>query len=87
MTLLLSTMRDQIHAILDVTIAYAGETPTMWGFLCGKVEEIHVRVRAIPLEDRLVGDFGNDKAFRRHFARWLKTLWADKDQKLEELLG
>jgi 1-acyl-sn-glycerol-3-phosphate acyltransferase len=87
MTFLLSSMRDQIHAILDVTIAYRGEAPTMWGFLCGHTEEIRVRVRSIPVEEHLVGDYGKEKEFRRHFTGWLKTLWAEKDEGLKGLLG
>jgi 1-acyl-sn-glycerol-3-phosphate acyltransferase len=87
MTFLLSSMRDQVHAILDVTIAYHEETPTTWGFLCGKPEGIRVRVRSIPVEEHLLGDYGKDKNFRRRFSGWLKTLWAEKDEALGGLLG
>ena len=87
MTFLLSSMREEIRNILDVTIAYPGGTPTMWGFLCGQAKEIRVRVREIPVTEELVGDFGKDKAFRRHFTTWQKELWKEKDRELEGLLG
>lgn len=87
MTFLLSSMGEEIHSILDVTIAYPQGTPTMWGFLCGDAEDIRVRVKEIPVEDDLVGDFGKDKAFRRRFTHWQKDLWAEKDRELETLLG
>jgi 1-acyl-sn-glycerol-3-phosphate acyltransferase len=87
MTFLLSSMREEVRSVLDVTIAYPQGTPTMWGFLCGECREIRVRVRSIPVEEELVGDFGKDKTFRRSFTAWQKSWWAEKDKELEELLG
>lgn len=86
MTFLLASMAEEIHAVLDVTIAYPGGTPTMWGFLCGEAEVIRVRINPIPLTDELVGDYGNDKSFRRRFISWQKELWARKDEELGGLL-
>ncbi len=87
MTFLLSSMKDEIDLILDVTIAYPGGTPTMWEFLCGSSEEVRVRVKGIPVGEELSGDFGKDKAFRRRFMAWQKDWWAQKDEELGELLG
>lgn len=84
---ILSSMRAELHSILDVTIAYPGGTPTMWDFLCGRAEEIRVRVREIPVAAELVGDFGTDRAYRRLFTGWLRELWAEKDRELDVLLG
>ena len=39
------------------------------------------------LDDGLVGDFGKDKEYRRRFTGWQKALWAEKDEKMDELLG
>ena len=87
LTFILSAMGERLHAILDVTIAYPGGTPTFWQFLCGEVREIRVRARAIPVEEELLGDYSKDKAFRREFTDWLAGLWAAKDQALAGLLG
>jgi 1-acyl-sn-glycerol-3-phosphate acyltransferase len=87
MTFLLSSMGEEIKSILDVTIAYPQGTPTMWGFLCGEAEDIRVRVKVIPVDEGLVGDYGKDKAFRRRFTDWQKELWTEKDRVLEELIG
>jgi 1-acyl-sn-glycerol-3-phosphate acyltransferase len=87
MTFLLSSMRDEVRSVLDVTIAYPGGTPTMWEFFCGQAKEIRVRVKEIPVTEELVGDFGKDKAFRRHFTTWLKQFWEEKDRELGGLLG
>ena len=87
MTFLLHSMSEEIHSVLDVTIAYPQGTPTMWGFMCGQAGEVFVRVKVIPVDEELKGDFGKDKAFRRRFITWQKDLWAEKDKTLEELLG
>ena len=84
---LLSTMGEEVHSVLDVTIAYTGEAPSLWGFLCGKTREVMVRVDEVPVGPELVGDFREDKAFRRRFTAWLRDLWAAKDGKLTRMSG
>ena len=46
---------DQLHKLVDVTIAYPGGVPSYWDFMCGRVKEIKVRVRFLPIERNLVG--------------------------------
>jgi len=87
MTFLLHSMSEEIHSVLDVTIAYPQGTPTMWGFLCGQAGQVCVRVKEVPVDEELKGDFGRDKAFRRRFISWQKDLWTEKDKTLGELLG
>jgi 1-acyl-sn-glycerol-3-phosphate acyltransferase len=87
LTFLLTAMGGQIPWILDVSIAYPGGIPSYWSFLCGEVEEIRVRVRKVPVEEELLGDFTKDKAFRRAFTNWLNELWLEKDEILGDLLA
>ena len=86
MVFLLSSMKEEVHSVLDVTIAYPGGAPSLWGFLSGGTEEIRVRVREIPVGDELKGDYRTDKAFRRRFTSWQRGIWAEKDQELASLL-
>ncbi len=87
LTFILTAMGDHVSTILDVTIAYPTGTPQLWAFLCGEVREIKVRVRAIPVEESLLGDYAGDKSFRREFTRWLGAVWAEKDEGLAALLA
>jgi 1-acyl-sn-glycerol-3-phosphate acyltransferase len=87
MTFLISSMSEEIHSVLDVTIAYPQGAPTLWGFLCGRAEDIRVRVKEIPVGEEQVGDYWKDKAFRRRFTAWQRELWAEKDRELGTLLG
>jgi 1-acyl-sn-glycerol-3-phosphate acyltransferase len=87
LTFILSAMGERLHAILDVTIAYPGGTPTFWQFLCGEVREIRVRAKTVPVERALLGDYAKDKAFRREFTNWLAGMWAAKDEEMAALLA
>jgi 1-acyl-sn-glycerol-3-phosphate acyltransferase len=41
----LSAMGDVMHAMLDVTIVYAGSTPSLWDLCCGRLRKVVVDVR------------------------------------------
>jgi len=83
----LTSMGEQIHRILDVTIVYPGGARSFWEFLCGNIEEIRVRVRSLPVPPDLIGDYANDKNFRKRFHRWLNALWEEKDRCIAEMLA
>ena len=82
----LTAMGRQIHSILDVTIVYPHGARNLWAFLCGEVPEVKVRVESLPVDAELLGDYFRDKKFRKQFMRWLNTLWAEKDKRMEMLL-
>jgi len=87
LTALFQGMGTRIGSIVDVTIAYPGGTPTFWEFLCGRADEVRVRVEVIPMDPELVGDFAADKEYRRRITGWLSELWTRKDQRMAMLLG
>lgn len=80
--LVLSAMGGQMHRMLDVTIAYPGGIPSFWDFQCGRVREVRVHVRSLPITPELLGDYENDKEYRARFQTWLNGLWQDKDARL-----
>jgi 1-acyl-sn-glycerol-3-phosphate acyltransferase len=80
-------MGEQIHRIVDVTIAYPGGAKTFWQFLCGKVSDITVRVKSFPVDKDLLGDYFNDLEYREQFQEWLNALWEEKDRQIEVLLS
>lgn len=81
----LGSMGDQIQHILDVTIVYAQGPKSFWAFLCGKIPEIRVHVRPLPVTPDLMGDYAGDIDFRRGFQAWLNDLWKEKDRRFETL--
>ncbi len=78
----LSTMGEQLHSILNVTIVYPGGETSFWGFLCGRIGEIRVIVEKIPITDELLGDYIEDKTYQAWFQNWLNGLWEEKDRLL-----
>jgi len=83
----LGAMGDSLNALLDITIVYPGhQQPSFWGFLCGRVEKIQVRVqqKTIP-EEFLNRNYNEDEIFRSNFQQWVTQLWQEKDELIDEL--
>ena len=83
----LTSMGEQLNAILDVTIVYPKNIKNFWAFLCGDIREIKVRVKQLPVTADLLGDYTSDRSFRTRFHRWLNELWKEKDQSIQEMLA
>jgi 1-acyl-sn-glycerol-3-phosphate acyltransferase len=74
--------------MLDVTIAYPEGGGGFWDLACGRVPRIVLEVRRRTLPARnAAGDYTADDEFRGRFQDWLARVWAEKDARLEELLG
>jgi 1-acyl-sn-glycerol-3-phosphate acyltransferase len=84
-------MGDNLHDLLDVTIAYPGGAMGFWDFLCGRVRKVVVDVRRLEIPPELVqglirGDYEVDSDFRKRFQLWLGELWRAKDTRLDGML-
>ena len=80
----LNAMGEHLHKLLDVTICYPKGIPTFWDYISGKVHDIKVRVRVLPIDPNLIGDY-EDPVFKQKFQTWVNQLWLDKDLLLTEL--
>ena len=54
MAVVLCTLGQRLHSILDVTIVYPEGIPGLWTFLCSNSMEIKVRVKQIPVTPELL---------------------------------
>jgi 1-acyl-sn-glycerol-3-phosphate acyltransferase len=86
MAFVFQAMGEQLHSIVDVTIAYPEGAKSFWEFLCGRVGEIKVRVKSYPLSRELLGDYFNDSEYRERFQQWLNDLWEEKDSRIQRML-
>jgi 1-acyl-sn-glycerol-3-phosphate acyltransferase len=86
MAFVLAAMGDQLRYIVDVTIAYPQGVVSFWDFACGRVREIKVRVKTLPVSSQMVGDYLRDMRFKRDFQDWLNRLWLDKDRDIAGML-
>jgi 1-acyl-sn-glycerol-3-phosphate acyltransferase len=87
MAFVLSAMGDKLQQIVDVTIAYPDGVGTFWDFVCGRVKEIKVRVKTLPISNDMMGDYLQDPQFKREFQNWLNRLWQQKDQDLARMIA
>ncbi|MFZ5572807.1 MAG: acyltransferase [Thermodesulfobacteriota bacterium] len=82
----LAAMGEHLHRFVDVTIAYPDGPQSFWDYLCGKVRDIRVQVRSLPITSEMLGDYFNDEQFRMKFQQWLNILWEQKDKCIESLI-
>ena len=78
----LSAMGEQLTSILDVTISYSPRAMGLWDFLCGQVNEVHVKIKPIPVTSEIIGNYSEDGNFREKFQAWMNCLWQEKDHLL-----
>jgi 1-acyl-sn-glycerol-3-phosphate acyltransferase len=81
----LDAMGDALNAMLDVTIVYPNGPYTMMDLIAGRISEIRVHVRELPITADLRGGYETDAAFRDSFQMWVNTLWADKDAQIARM--
>lgn len=87
MAFVLAVMGDKLREVVDVTIAYPQGSVSFWDFACGRVKEVRVRVKTLPINSQIVGDYLKDVRFKRDFQNWLNDLWHQKDQDLSRLIA
>lgn len=79
----LAAMGDQFDKLINVTLSYPDNQEAPFrDFLMGRMTRIRVHIEELPVEGAMVGDYFNDKPFKRGFQQWLNALWAEKDARL-----
>jgi 1-acyl-sn-glycerol-3-phosphate acyltransferase len=68
-------LRSHITAIYDLTIGYEVGVPSLWQYLKGLVQRIHVHVRRFPIEE--LPQSADDLRL------WLLTRWEEKNELLD----
>ncbi len=82
----LAAMGEVFENIIDVTLAYPENTNKPFkDMLMGRMTKIVVRVKVLPVDERVLGDYFNDKPYKRQFQQWLGDVWQEKDQVLQEI--
>lgn len=80
----LDAMGEHLSKVVDVTIHYPDGIPTFVDFICGRVKHVNVRVDIIDVDEKITGDYFNDKEYKISFQRWLNDLWIEKDKKIAQ---
>ena len=76
-------MGEQFHSMLDVTIFYPHGSAPLGGLLMGRIPEIVVEVREVPIPKEFLGkSYLEDSAHREKVQAWVHDLWVAKDQRI-----
>jgi 1-acyl-sn-glycerol-3-phosphate acyltransferase len=81
----LDAMGDALHSILDVTIVYLDGPCNMLDLFAGRVRNVRVQIRELPIDATLRGDIDHDGTVRGRVKAWLAVLWREKDACIEQL--
>jgi lysocardiolipin and lysophospholipid acyltransferase/lysophosphatidic acid acyltransferase/lysophosphatidylinositol acyltransferase len=68
-------LRSHVTAVYDLTIAYEQGVPTLWQYLKGLVQRIHVHVRRFPIEELPKSAVD--------LREWLLSRWDEKNELLD----
>lgn len=83
----LDAMDGALRTLLDVTIVYPGGRPRLIDLITGRVREVRVHARQMPVaEDLLRGDYEGDADYRARFQDWINDLWQQKDARIAAML-
>ncbi|MAL97786.1 MAG: acyltransferase [Alteromonadaceae bacterium] len=82
----LDAMGEMIDTLVNITIVYPDGPPTLWQFLCGRVQHLHMELDTRPIPESVLGPVGEqESAHRNEVKAWLNGLWEEKDARIEEI--
>lgn len=77
----ISTMGKQLTSLIDVTIIYPKGKPSLWQFICRRMDTIKVHVRQLAIPQEFTDHQSmNDPQTQNMFRDWLNQQWAEKDR-------
>ncbi|KAF1006149.1 MAG: putative acyltransferase YihG [Luteibacter sp.] len=83
----IDAMGDAIRDILDVTIVYPDGPSTTMDMIAGRIREVRIHARRLPIPAQMRGDYDADPAFRERFQTWINQLWTEKDARIAAMLA
>lgn len=82
----ISAMSSQIKQLLDITIVYPSERPSLWDFLCRRMDTIKIHVRPITIPSEFHSEnLTNNEQSQHAFREWLNERWLEKDNIIKQL--
>ena len=82
--MVIKELQKKLSGVLNVAIHYSRPL-TFWKYFNGDSCKITVHYKLLPLTPDLIGDYYKDREFRRHFQKWINSIWQRKDILLNKL--
>lgn len=82
----LEAFEGKLNTLLDVTIVYSKGDISFWGYLSGRIKDIKVVIREIPVPKEFLGrKYSDDPDFRENMQAWVNEIWKEKDRQYQLL--
>lgn len=83
MTIALGTMGELLDGLIDVTLVYPSKTPTFLDAMCGRLGDVVVQVKLLPIPPELQKAGAKQ---RTQLQTWLDSVWQEKDHAIAQIL-
>jgi 1-acyl-sn-glycerol-3-phosphate acyltransferase len=75
-----------INTLIDYSLIYKSNKRSAWDFLTGRMRHVKVIVKKYDIPERLKNkNYSTDEQYREDFKIWIETIWAEKDNDIENL--
>jgi len=76
----------KINTLIDYSLIYKSNKRSAWDFLTGRMRHVKVIVKKYDIPKRLKNkNYSTDEQYREDFKIWIETIWAEKDNDIENL--
>ena len=75
-----------INTRIDYSLIYKSNKRSAWDFLTGRMRHVKVIVKKYDIPESLKNkNYSTDEQYREDFKIWIETIWAEKDNDIENL--
>ena len=76
----------KINTLIDYSLIYKSNKRSAWDFLTGRMRHVKVIVKKYDIPESLKNkNYSTDEQYREDFKIWIETIWAEKDNDIENL--
>ena len=83
----ISSMGDIFHSLIDVTIYYPDKNKTLINLFTGKIKNIRVHIRTLPIPEELYSSSLSEEEKQLKAREFVNQLWKEKDELIESFRG
>ena len=76
----------KVNTLIDYSLIYKTNKRSAWDFLTGEMRHVKVCVKKYDIPESLKNrNYSTDEKYREDFKVWIESIWAEKDEDIENL--
>ena len=76
----------KVNTLIDYSLIYKTNKRSAWDFLTGEMRHVKVCVKKYDIPESLKNrNYSTDEKYREDFKIWIESIWAEKDEDIENL--